>query len=165
MEEDFPYVVIPEEALPAIGTPDPGTRLYRTWGPEEGSGPWFEAMTAIVGPTVSPGGASMFAPVSRAAVHKRIKEGKLSAFCFHVESTRASLFGKQRKKRNTPYVYIPASELKAWAVELEDRIVRLGRITREELEGRKPDWEGEFWGWYSKWRKQQFKAAGKEFNK
>lgn len=165
MDDDFPFVEIPEEAIPVLGQPDPGTRLYRTSGPEEGSGPWFEAVFALVGSAVSPGGASMYAPVSRAAVHKRIKEGKLTAFAYHVESTRPSLFGKQRQKRERPFVYVPSSELRAWATELEERIVRLGRITREELEGRKPDWHGAFWEWHSKWRKEQFKQAGEEFKK
>lgn len=165
MEQDFPYVEIPEESLEVLGEPDPGTRMFRASGPEEGSGPWFEIVDLVAGPTVSPGGAGMFAPVSRAAVHKRLKEGKLTAFCFHVTSTRTSIFGKQRKVRDTPFVYIPSSELKAWAAELEERIVRLGRITREELEGNKPEWGPEFWDWQAKWRKKRFKEAGKNFEK
>jgi len=162
MDDDFPYLEVPEEARAALGEPDPGSRLYRAEGPEEGSGPWFEAVTAIAGPCVSPGGAGMFAPVSRAAVHKRIKEGKLTAFSYHVTSTRTTLFGKQRKVRQSPYGYVAASELKAWGEELEERIVRLGRITREELEGRKPDWQGRFWEWESKWRKGRLKQVGRK---
>lgn len=150
MEKDFPFIDVPSEALTALGEPDPETRIYRASGPEEGCGPWFEAVSAIAGPCVSPGGAGMYVPVSRAAVHKRLKEGKLTAFCYHVTSTRISIFGKRRETRDTPFVYIPGSELKAWASELEERIIRLGRITREELEGRKPDWEGDFWEWHSK---------------
>lgn len=162
MEKDFPFVEVPEEARIAIGEPDPGTRIYRRSGPEEESGPWFEAVAGLAWPVVSPGGAGMFAPVSRAAVYKRLKEGNLTAFAFHVTSTRASLFGKTREVRDTPFVYVPASELKAWATELEERIIRLGRITREELEGRRPDWHGEFWQWHSKWRREQFKKAGRK---
>ncbi|MEQ1839948.1 MAG: hypothetical protein ABL994_06045 [Verrucomicrobiales bacterium] len=165
MDRESQFIEIPEGALSALGEPDPGSRVYRVSGPEEGSGPWFEAVTAVAGPCVSPGGASMFASVSRAAVHKRLKEGKLTAFCYHVTSTRASIFGKSREVRETPYVYIPASELKVWSAELEERIIRLGRITREELEGNKPDWEGDFWEWHSKWRQEQFKKAGREFKK
>lgn len=162
MEKDFPFIEIPSEAITAIGEPDPETRIYRTSGPEEGSGPWFEIVSDIAGVCVSPGGAGMYAPVSRAAVYKRLKEGTLTAFAYHVTSSRASLFGKTREVRDTPYVYVPASELKAWATELEERIIRLGRITREELEGRRPDWDGEFWEWHSKWRREQFKKAGRK---
>ncbi|WP_338687159.1 hypothetical protein [Haloferula helveola] len=81
-----------------------------------------------------------------------MKEGKLSAFCFYVTSTRRSLFGKQRQARETPLVYIPVCELKLWASELEDRMIRLGRVTQEELEGDRPDWEGKFWEWHSQWQ-------------
>lgn len=165
MGKDFPFIEIPEEALEVLGAPDPGTRVYRASGPEEGSGPWFELVDLIAGPIVSPGGGAMFAPVSRAAVHKRLKEGNLTAFCFHVTSTRTSIFGKKRKVRETPYVYIPSSELKAWGKELEERIVRLGRISREELEGKKPQWDQSFWAWQAKWRKEKFAQAGKEIEK
>src|SRR5205085_9763936 len=39
---------------------------------------WFELLTEIIEPSVSPGGVGMYCPASRAAVYKRIKEGKLS---------------------------------------------------------------------------------------
>jgi len=165
MDRNFPFVEVPDESLEVLGEPDPGTRVYRASGPEEGSGPWYEIIDLLAGPVVSPGGAAMFAPVSRAAVHKRLKEGNLTAFCFHVTSTRTSIFGKQRKVRDTPYVYIPSSELKAWAEELEERIIRLGRTTEEEIEGNKPDWSGDFWEWESSWRREKFKQAGREIEK
>ena len=155
MDADFPYIEVPEEAAKVFGHPDNGTRIYRAEGSEEESGPWFEAVCAIAGDCVSPGGASMFAPVSRAAVHKRVKEGSLTAFLFHVTKTRKALFGKQRQVRETPFIYVPVSELKAWAKELEARMVKLGKVTQEELEGAKPDWEGEFWEWHSKWRQDR----------
>ncbi|MEM7147124.1 MAG: hypothetical protein AAF591_18540 [Verrucomicrobiota bacterium] len=155
MDKDrFPFVKIPIEAQKVFGVPDGGTRVYRAEGTEGEAGEWYDAVTAVAGPTVSPGGASMFAPVSRPAVHKRVKEGNLTAFCFHVTRTRKGLFGKQRKARETPFVYVPISELKAWAHELEARMIRLGRVTEEELEGAIPDWKGEFWEWHSEWRKK-----------
>ncbi len=165
MEKDFPFVEVPEELLPIVGEPDPGTRIHRASGPEEAAGPWHEVVTAVLGACLSPGGAGMYAPVTRAAVHRRLKEGKLTAFCFHVTSTRVGLFGKAREVRSSPYIYIPSSEVKAWGAELEERIIRLGRITREELEGRRPDWQGEFWQWHSKWRQEQFKKVGKRIEK
>lgn len=131
--------------------------MYRAEGPEEACGPWYEVIDAIAGPCVSPGGASMFAPVSRAAVSKRVKEGKLTVFLFHPTSTRVGLFGKQRKIRENPYGYIPCSELKAWGAELEERILRLGKIAKDELEGRQPDWKEEVWNWQSKWRMERLK--------
>ena len=70
---------------------------------------------------VSPGGVSMFAPVSRAAVHKRLKEGRITAFCFHVVHDEKTFFGTTRKAKERPYIYIPISECKAWAKELQER--------------------------------------------
>ena len=138
---------IPAEALRVIGQPDAGTRVYRRVGQEHEVGEWFEALNAFAGPVVSPGGVSMFAPVSRAAVHKRLKEGRLTAFCFHTLETRSGFFGRKQAVRGTPYVYIPVSESRAWAEELKERMLRLGQISREELEGEKPDWSNDFWQW------------------
>ena len=51
----------------------------------------------------------MFVPASRAAVHKRMKEGRLTAFCFHVVHEEKTFFGNVRKAKATPFVYIPVS--------------------------------------------------------
>ena len=155
MSKEFQFVEIPDELLPIIGNPDDGTRVYRVKGDENGTGSWFEAFSKIVGKTVSPGGVSMFAPVSRAAVYKRLKEGRLTMFCYHPEETHRGFFGKKKKCRGNPYGYIPVSECKAWAAELEEKMVRLGHISKEELEGSKPDWVGDFLKWESKWRKEK----------
>ena len=63
----------------------------------------------------------MFAGVSRAAVHKRLKDGKLTAFLFHVTRASRSIFGYQKKLKQLPYAYVPVSECKAWGVELKSR--------------------------------------------
>ncbi len=150
MQTDFPFVEIPMELYPIVGVPDPETRLYRRDGSQEEASVWFELLTEIIGPSVSPGGAGMYCPVSRAAVYKRVKEGKLSMFLFHVTWRKTTLFGKNKILRQNPYGYIPASELKAWRDELEKRAVEQGNITEEELEGSKPDWTGEFLQWRNK---------------
>ena len=147
MNERTSLVEIPTEALTAIGQPDKGTRAYRQSGQEHEVAAWFEVVTALARPTVSPGGVSMFAPVSRAAVHKRMKEGRMTAFCFHPLETRTGFFGRKQAVRSLPYVYIPVSECRAWAEELKERMVRLGQISKEELEGEKPDWSNDFWEW------------------
>ena len=89
----------------------------------------------------------MYCPASRAAVYKRIQEGRLSIFLFHVTYRKTTLFGKNKILRENPYGYVPVSEARAWRRELEERAVRLGVITDEELEGAKPDWHGEFLQW------------------
>lgn len=151
----FPFVPIPQELYAIVGAPDPGTRIYRRDGSQEESAIWFDAITEVIGPSVSPGGVGMYCPVSRAAVYKRIKEGKLSIFLFHVTHRTTTLFGKNKILRDNPYGYIPVSEARAWRLVLEARAVRQGLITEEELEGARPDWQGEF----LQWRKRNERGA------
>ena len=139
--------MIPDELHPIIGTPDHGTHIYRRDGSQEESAIWFDALTSIIGPSVSPGGVGMYCPVSRAAVYKRLKEGKLSIFLFHVTHRKTTLFGKNKILRDNPYGYVPASEARAWRMELEQRALKQGYISQEELEGARPDWQGEFLEW------------------
>lgn len=150
MQTEFPFVEIPSEIESLIGIREERTRVYRKDGSQEESAAWFDLLTEIIGPSVSPGGVGMYCPVSRAAVYKRIKEGRLSMFLFHVQYRRTTLFGKNEIARENPYGYIPVSEARAWRKELEDRALRQGTITREELEGSKPDWHGEFLQWREK---------------
>lgn len=150
MSTSFPFVEIPPELEPIVGKRDPGTRMYRRDGSQEESSVWFDLLTEIIGPSVSPGGVGMYCPVSRAAVYKRIKEGKLSIFLFHVTCRTTTLFGKNKILRDNPYGYVPASEARAWRQELEERAISQGTITEEELEGARPDWSGEFLQWRNK---------------
>jgi hypothetical protein len=145
MKKDFRYLEIPASLKPFIGEPDPDTRIYRREGSDEESGPWFDALGEHLPGEgfVSPGGVMMYAPVSRAAVHKRLKEGKMTAFCFHVVEAKRSLFVYQKKLKQLPYVYIPVSECKAWGEELKTRPDRKEAYL-EAVGGDKPDREGEF---------------------
>jgi hypothetical protein len=147
VQTEFPYVPIPKELYPIVGAPEAGTHIYRRSGSQEESAVWFDVVTDLIGPSVSPGGVGMYCPVSRAAVYKRIQEGKLSIFLFHVTHRKTTLFGKNKILRDNPYGYIPVSEARAWRFELEARAVRQGLITEEELEGSKPDWHGKFLDW------------------
>jgi hypothetical protein len=71
----------------------------------------------------------MYSHVSRAAVYKRIEEGKLSIFLFHVTHRKTALFGKTKTLRNPPFGYVPVSEAQAWRNELEERAVKQCMIT------------------------------------
>jgi hypothetical protein len=141
------FVEIPDGILPIIGEPDPGTRIFRQTGSQNHTAEWFEVISEQFGRLVSPGGVCMFAPVSRAAVHKRLKQGKLSAFCFHPVETKRGLFGSREGVRQIPYCYIPASEAECWRKEIEDRMEKRGDLTRAELEGDRPDWQAGFLEW------------------
>jgi PIN domain nuclease of toxin-antitoxin system len=64
----------------------------------------------------------LFVPVSRAGVHKRIKEGKLTAFFFYITSEETTLFGAKRKAKQRPYIAVSVSECKAWAAEMKRKV-------------------------------------------
>ena len=145
MNKDFPYLIIPASLKPVVGEPDLETRIYRREGSDEDSGPWFDALCEhFPGDSfISPGGVGMYAPVSRAGVHKRLKEGNLTAFCFHVVKAERSLFGYQKKLKERPYIYVPVGECKAWGEDLKARPDRKAAYV-ESAGGEKPDGEGKF---------------------
>ena len=132
MNKDFPYLVVPASLKPVVGVPDAETRIYRREGSDEESGPWFDALCEHFPGEgfISPGGVGMYAPVSRAGVYKRLKEGNLTAFCFHVVKAERSLFGYQKKLKERPYVYVAVSECKAWGQDLRARPDRKETLMR-----------------------------------
>jgi hypothetical protein len=117
----FPFVEVPKELRRMVGDPTPGTRAYRREGTFAECGQWFEALgehyKGDVG--ISPSGASMFVPVTRASVHKRIRDGKLTAFIFYVSKEEKSFLGVKRKAKQRPYICLSVSECKAWAEEMK----------------------------------------------
>ncbi|HTB62600.1 MAG TPA: hypothetical protein VK737_03340 [Opitutales bacterium] len=158
--DPFPFVVVPPELEKIIGKRDGPSHVWRQSGTEEECSAWYDALCECADRCVSPGGVSMYCPVSRAAVHRRVKDGKLSLFLFHVTETKSGLFRRDRRVRTSPYGFVPVSECKAWKKEFDDRAVRHEEITREDLEGAKPDWDGEFLEWDSRWRREQLEIGG-----
>ena len=120
----FPFIEVPPELRRIVGEPTPGTRAYRREGTYKECGAWFEALgehyKGDVG--LSTNGVIMFVPVSRAGVHKRIREGKLTAFFFYVTHDETTLFGATRKAKERPFIVVSVSECKAWAEELKRRV-------------------------------------------
>ena len=141
MNNTFPYLEIPKVLKAMVGDPDSGTRIYRREGSDVDVGPWYDALCDAFPDDrfVSPGGVGMYASVSRAGVHKRLKEGKLTVFMFHVVEHKRNLFGYQKKLKQLPYGYIPVSECKAWSMELAARPDR--RQAEENGDG---DFDGKF---------------------
>ena len=157
MSTIFPFVEVPDELHAVVGKPYRGTRIHRKVGSQEEIKYWYDVIADRFGAVVSPGGASMFAPVSRAAVHKRMKEGKLTCFLFDIKYRKRNLFGYTKDVRENEVAMIPVSECKAWGQEIEQRAIEKGKVTREELEGDKPDWDGFFLDPDSKWEKERLR--------
>ena len=120
----FPFIEVPKELHKIVGEPTLGTRAYRREGTFEECGEWFEALGEYYKGDVglSTSGVILFVPVSRAGVHKRIKEGKLTAFFFYVTSEETRLFGAKRKAKQRPFIVVSVSECKAWAAEIKRKV-------------------------------------------
>jgi hypothetical protein len=132
MKKVFPFIKIPSELLDRLGEPDPGTRLYRKIGTEADTEAWFQAVFEVCeegGGTISPGGVTRYVKVSRPAVHKRLKEGRLTGFLFHRVEDRRFLKGQKLVEGGHPYILIPVSECRAWGDELRDR----RELAKEEM--------------------------------
>jgi len=124
IKREFPFVEVSAEARRIVGEPTPGTRMYRREGSHEECGEWFEAIGKLFDGDVglSPGGVTMYVPVTRAAVSKRLKEGRLTGFAFYITSQEKSFLGKIRKIKQRPYMVLSVSECKAWAEEMKRRL-------------------------------------------
>jgi hypothetical protein len=120
----FPFIEVPKELHELVGEPTPRTRAYRREGTHAQCAEWFEALGEYYKGDVglSTSGVVLFVPVSRAGVHKRIKEGKLTAFFFYVTSEETTLFGAKRKAKQRPYIVVSVSECKAWAAEIKRKV-------------------------------------------
>jgi hypothetical protein len=120
----FPFIAVPKDLRKIVGEPTPGTRAYRREGTHAECGQWIEDLglhyKGDVG--ISPAGVTMFVPVQRAAVHKRIKEGKLTAFFFYITRIEDTFFGSKRKVKLRPYILLSMSECKAWVAEMKRRM-------------------------------------------
>jgi hypothetical protein len=121
---EFPFIEVSEDLRKIVGEPTTGTRAYRREGTHAECGQWIEDLglhyKGDVG--ISPAGVTMFVPVQRAAVHKRIKEGKLTAFFFYITRIEDTFFGNKRKVKMRPYILLSVSECKAWAAEMKRRL-------------------------------------------
>lgn len=166
MKKDFPFVEIPENFKEIIGEPDPGTRLYKAIGGRDDFRVWSDTVFEICEPegAVSPGGASLYTYATRAGVHKRLKEGRLTGFCFSV--AKDSTFIKGRKtleEGGRPYVYIPYSECRAWAAEMEEREKSEDiNSLKQEAHGTRQDLDDDFMLPPKDWRKKIKKKGGEE---
>jgi len=167
MTAHFPYEIIPADLFPIIGKLDENPRSYHAYGELGEVSYWYEALTKVIGPLVTPGAISMYVPVSRTAIGKRIKEARFTVFNFHAKPATKGLFVNKKEKRERPYVYVPVSECKAWRSEIEAKLIRTGQATIEEIDDEKPDWYDGFYNSLSfdeEWAFRQMdmdKQAGK----
>ncbi len=115
-------IEIKEKFKEMLGEVDPGTLIYRRSGTDLEYRKWFETVIEITGgKVVSPGGIQMYCNVSRAAAHKKINNGGITAFCFHVTKIEEAIFGEKSYICKTPYMLIPIYDLQEWEKELREK--------------------------------------------
>jgi hypothetical protein len=91
-----------------------------------------------------------------------MKEGKLTCFLYDITRRERTFFGRTKEVRELAIAYIPVSECKAWGKEIMERAIEQGKVTREELEGDKPDWYGDFLQPDFRWEIQQMRRGKKK---
>ena len=136
---DIEPVAVPSRLLDRLGDRDPGTRMYRRLGRKVAFAEWFDAVCRVSGPegVLSAGSAAMYVQVSRAGLHKRMKEGRLTAFLFHVDSAAdAQQCSDDSRQGGRPYCFIPVRECRAWAEARRSR--GRARTVREPVVVEKP---------------------------
>jgi hypothetical protein len=92
---------------------------------------WFDDLCSPLRVTVSPGGAAVYAGVTREGVYKRMRAGRLTAFCFHITKKKKTIFGGEKVLKAEPVVYLSIPECQAWRAELEARAARIEAARQE----------------------------------
>jgi hypothetical protein len=124
MSTKIRHIEIPEHVRPLLGNLDSGTRMYHQLGSQKEFERWFDAVCEACAPdgALSPGAAGIYAQVSRAGVHKRMREGRLTAFLFRLARGGGPDNNKdQSGDAGRPYTFIPVRECRAWAKSLKAR--------------------------------------------
>ena len=100
---------------------DEDNRIYRVFGGLEEFRGWYKAVTGkIDGGVIPMTWVPNYVGVSRAAVYKRVKEGRLTAFAFEVEvkGLLRRVFDETAKNQ---YVLVPMEEVGRWARAMDQR--------------------------------------------
>ena len=105
-----------------FGKPEPGTTIYKEKGPFHVAQAWYYALKLAVGDVIAVPSVSLYIPISRNAIHKRIKEGRLSCFQFKIEYSKDDKVSESLA-RERPHAFVPVSECEVWLQEFNDRMV------------------------------------------
>lgn len=120
MNKGIKHIELPEELDGIAGQIDPGTRFYKKFDFKENFADWFDAINRYASNGegfLTPGTLALYANVSRAAVYKRIKEGRLTAFQFQVTEMYVDKNGQTtgRTVSKQTFCFIPMTECQQWA--------------------------------------------------
>jgi len=145
MAKHFPFSIVPSKLEWIAGDYDYETNSYHQRGDEGEVGYWFDVLTQHLGPLLAPGMINMYVPVSRTAVHRRIKSGGLTTFYFHSKPATEGLFAGKKEPRESPFVFVPAKECRYWSEEIKAKKLRLKQVELSDIEDQEPAWHQAFW--------------------
>lgn len=115
------YIRVPRSVARMGQGRDEGKRVYRMFGDFEDFREWYKTVTGkIEGGVVPLTWVPHYVGATRAAVYKRAKEGRLTAFVFQVEA-KGLLHRVFDETAKNQYVLVPMEEVKTWAREMDER--------------------------------------------
>src|ERR1700722_12500658 len=113
MSTDFPFVEVSKNLQRYVGKVKKGKHEYEAEGDEDKYRDWVEVLVEQKElPLVTFTWAPIYVGVSREAVYKRCREGKLTIFYFYINQSVPLL--KRFKYVKSSYAFLSLSELKAW---------------------------------------------------
>ena len=118
------FLKIEEKDKDLIGEIQQGTRIYDKYVKRYAFIDYFDKLIERFGSMLTPGLASIYVGVSRAAVYQRMQAGNLTSFVFRTDPDRVKFL---RNKINIdPGVFrseyfIPTYELRQWRAELIEK--------------------------------------------
>jgi hypothetical protein len=122
MFNEFPYLKITEDLQFTVGKAEEDTRIFRKNGRDSYFREWIiELNKMLKGNLIPSTWVPAYVGVSRAAVHKRIKSGRLTMFVFQYEESYISLTMKWKSRKTAEFSYCVRSECQAWKDEIEHR--------------------------------------------
>lgn len=160
-----PTIKIPERLLSVLGEPEGASRnVFIQKGSLHHAQGWYLALLRVFGEVVPVPNVTLFVPVSRNAIHKRIKDGKLSCFKFQINETE-----RKGTKRESPHAFVPVYECILWYQEYHDRLTyQMGETAPDYLLLDNPhDNENSFMGLHSKkyvgWGEAEYERLTEEY--
>lgn len=127
MEQDFPYLKIKPRFRKLLGAVDEDTRIFRQAGFMTDFQAWMQHLHEEVNGDLIPATwVPEYVGVSRAAVHKRIKAGRLTMFVFELHDPFPGPIAKLTGRPKVEYAYCVRSECFAWYEEITFRNARKG---------------------------------------
>lgn len=127
---DIEYVVFPRSVVHLFGQRAPGYRIYSRSGGIDDYRSWVHALAEHVGLVLSSGEAATYLGITRAAVWRRMNQGKLTTFNFYLApiEVNGDLVVKSLD------ACVPLKELRQWHDFRQARKDELERLDREEEE-------------------------------